>query len=108
MLKKKIHELRQQPEEVRLKALTRFTFAAGIVLGIIWLAVFLPIQLALHPTKVPLIPTIPATPNPTVDAAVTALPERPKPTTTVTPIDSAPVDILPTTEDQVSPTPTPK
>lgn len=44
-IKRKIEELRQQPEPVRLRAATVLTAACGVVLVVLWVAVLLPLQL---------------------------------------------------------------
>jgi cytoskeletal protein RodZ len=44
-LKQRIEALRQQPEAVRLRAVTYLTIVAGVVLVILWLVVLLPLQL---------------------------------------------------------------
>ncbi|PIT98124.1 MAG: hypothetical protein COT71_02400 [Candidatus Andersenbacteria bacterium CG10_big_fil_rev_8_21_14_0_10_54_11] len=43
----KIHHLREQPEEVRLKAISRYTIVIGLIVASIWLAILLPLQVAL-------------------------------------------------------------
>jgi len=46
-IKTKIKDLRSQPEEYRVRVATRFTLIAGIIILILWLAVFLPLQIYL-------------------------------------------------------------
>jgi O-antigen/teichoic acid export membrane protein len=46
--KKKISELRQQPEEVRLRAAFTMSVGITIILAIIGLAILLPLQLHLN------------------------------------------------------------
>lgn len=98
-LKKKIHMLRQQPEEVRLKAITRLTIISGIILVILWAGVFLPLQISLRQKETPPVesqPMIAAPVEPTVTITPTAVPiQNP----------SSAVELLPSNEDQVSPSP---
>ena len=44
---KRIEQLRQQPEDVRLRAVTVITIAIGLVLAFIALVILLPLQLFL-------------------------------------------------------------
>lgn len=44
-LQRKLEELRQQPEEVRLRLAIRYTIIIGVGIGILWLAALLPFQL---------------------------------------------------------------
>lgn len=46
-VKRTVHELRQQPEPVRLRAASYVTAIGGLVLGGLWLTVLLPLQLKL-------------------------------------------------------------
>lgn len=50
---RKIEHLRQQPEPVRLRAATLMTAVSGAALVIVWLAVLLPLQLALSRPATP-------------------------------------------------------
>lgn len=43
----KIHDLRREPESVRLQAAIRYTVIVGVVIAILWLVIFLPLQLTL-------------------------------------------------------------
>lgn len=102
-LRKKLNNLREQSEEVRLRAITRLTVIAGIVLVIIWLAIFLPLQLSLRQKSTPEASAQPEGDSrvvqPTISPRVTATP-------TAAQIPSSAVELLPSNEDQVSPTPT--
>lgn len=44
-LRKKIADLRREPEEVRFQAAIRYTVIGGIILLLFWLGVLLPLQL---------------------------------------------------------------
>ncbi len=44
-LQQKIADLRQAPEDVRLKAAVRYTIIGGLVILALWLMLFLPLQL---------------------------------------------------------------
>lgn len=44
-LQKKIKDLRQAPEDVRMRAAIRYTAIGGAIILILWLVVFLPFQL---------------------------------------------------------------
>lgn len=65
-IKRRITDLRQQPEHVRLQVATRYTIIAGIILVIIWLVVFLPLQIrsALRNSNQPATPSPVLTPVP--------------------------------------------
>lgn len=45
--KQRLADLRQQPEHVRLQAAIRYTIIGGIIIAVIWLVIFLPLQLKL-------------------------------------------------------------
>lgn len=45
----RVAQLRQEPEEVRIRAATRWTIISGGLLAIVWLAILLPLQLRLSP-----------------------------------------------------------
>jgi hypothetical protein len=45
-IKRKIEDLRQQPEPVRLRAVSIMTAVSGLVLVVLWAGVLLPVQLA--------------------------------------------------------------
>lgn len=98
-IQKKIHHLRQQPEDVKLKAISRFTIIAGIVLVILWAALFLPLQLRLRQGN----------PTPTVAGSTsqeTVTPtSTPPPRPTITPQSAATIKLAPTSEDKASPEP---
>jgi len=105
VFKKKIRHLRQQPEDVRLRAVGKFTFFSGLVLIILWLLVFLPLQLSLRKQDAaPLLPEgiVPenvATAVPTLEV-VRATPSPSTPQTA-----GSAVQLLPTNEDKVSSSP---
>lgn len=44
-IKKRIEEIQREPEHVRLQIAIRYTIIFGIVIAIVWLAVFLPLQI---------------------------------------------------------------
>lgn len=44
-IQNRLDDLRQQPESVRLQAAIKYTVIAGVVIAVLWLAVFLPLQL---------------------------------------------------------------
>lgn len=46
-LRRKVHDLRQQPEAARLRAATLLTAGTGGLLAILWLAILLPLQVRL-------------------------------------------------------------
>lgn len=102
-IQKKIHHLRQQPEEVKLKAVSRFTIIAGIILVIAWAGIFLPMQLRLRKGNngSTIIPA-----ELTQDAQLQASPSvTPIPRPTSNPNGQASVKLTPTNEDQATPTP---
>jgi hypothetical protein len=45
---RKMAELRQQPEPVRMRAVVIMTAVSGVALGIVWLTILLPLQLRLN------------------------------------------------------------
>lgn len=45
--KRKIRELQEQPEEVRFRAVTRYTIIIAIAAGILWVSLLLPLQIIL-------------------------------------------------------------
>ncbi|MEX1111985.1 MAG: hypothetical protein WEC84_00835 [Candidatus Andersenbacteria bacterium] len=47
-IQRKVNDLRQQPEHVRMRAASIFTVVGGIVAVALWLVVFLPLQLRLN------------------------------------------------------------
>ncbi|MBI3255498.1 MAG: hypothetical protein HYZ63_00840 [Candidatus Andersenbacteria bacterium] len=100
-IQKKIHHLRQQPEEVKLKAVSRFTIIAGIILVVAWAGIFLPLQLRLRKSNdnspiipAPLIKEVQpqASPSPT-----------PIPRPTNNPAEPASIKLTPTSEDTATP-----
>ena len=105
ILKKKIRHLRQQPEDVRLRAVGKFTFFSGLILVILWLIVFLPLQLSLR--KQDTAPLLPPDIVPQGIATASPAPEPLKATPTPAAPDAAgtSVQFLPTNEDQVSSSP---
>ncbi len=44
-IRRKIEELRQQPEHVRFRAVSYLTVVSGVIVVALWLTVFLPLQL---------------------------------------------------------------
>ncbi|MEK7557519.1 MAG: hypothetical protein AAB538_06060 [Patescibacteria group bacterium] len=44
-IQKRIEDLRREPEHVRLQVAIRYTIILGAVIGIVWVAVFLPLQI---------------------------------------------------------------
>lgn len=44
-LQRKIEQLRREPEHIRLQAAIRYTILGGIIIVILWLAIFLPWQM---------------------------------------------------------------
>lgn len=47
-IRRKIDHLRQQPEDVRLRAATLMTAGVGAILVVAWLAILLPLQISLN------------------------------------------------------------
>lgn len=52
-IRQRIEELRQQPEDKRLRAATLLTAGSGGLLVVLWLAVLLPLQIRLNTPNAP-------------------------------------------------------
>lgn len=101
-IQKKIHHLRQQSEEVKLRAISRFTIVAGIILVIAWAGIFLPLQLRFRSagSNEPAdnqadsqVEQTDASPQPTLPPRPTATPRA----------GETSIKLVPTSEDKASP-----
>lgn len=116
-IKHKIHRLRQEPEEVRMRAVTRFTVIGGVVVFILWLVVFLPLQLRSRkqpsepgPEEVlqQVISGQEATPTPAPTLLPRSTSETPIIPSVATPSPAVQgLQFLPASEDRLTATPTP-
>lgn len=121
-IQRKIENLRQEPEDIRMRAVTYFTLVSGIVLVVLWLAVFLPLQLYVqrpNNEEEPItnevannevIPTAAVTPRPQIGGIqdrVTTITPSPSPSTESLPVVSSPSDELPLSTVTPTSTPTP-
>ncbi len=50
-MRRRIEELRQQPEHVRLRAASFMTAASGVILVLLWMTVLLPLQLRFNGSR---------------------------------------------------------
>lgn len=46
-IRQKVVDLRQQPEHIRIRAAALLTAASGTVIGLLWITILLPLQIAL-------------------------------------------------------------
>lgn len=106
-IKQRIEHLRQQPEPVRMRAVTLLTAGSGALLVVLWLTVLLPLQIRLNSPHAPaaenqtaLSPTVspaalqlaaplPALQVPGVAGVRTATPVPQSPVATISPSPSA-------------------